>query len=207
MSLTLRGRTGLFGGTFNPIHVGHLRVSEEALRQFELREVVFLPTGRPPHRAVAEGVPAEDRYAMVRLATEGEARFSVSRIEVDRVGPCYTVDTVMEMKEQYPEGVAYIVGADIFAHIDTWHDWPRLLTSCPFIVAPRPGAQVTSFCRPPFDRADVRFLRMPLISVSSSEVRRLYRAGLPVEGMVPPAVDRWIRDHGLYGVAPCDAGG
>lgn len=207
MSLSLRGRTGLFGGTFNPIHVGHLRVAEEALRQFELREVVFLPTGRPPHREVAEGVPAEDRYTMVRLATEDHPRFSVSRFEVDRAGPCYTVDTVAAMKEQHPGGVVYIVGADIFARIDTWHDWLRLLGSCPFIVAPRPGALVASFCRPPFDQADVRFLQMPLISVSSSEVRRRYRAGLSAEGMIPPAVDRWIRDHGLYGVAPSGAGG
>jgi nicotinate-nucleotide adenylyltransferase len=203
----LRGRTGLFGGTFNPIHLGHLRVAEEALRQFGLRKIVFLPTGQPPHRAVDEGVPGEARYAMVSLAVDGHAGFAVSRAEIDRVGPCYTVDTVEAMKNEHPEGVAYIVGADIFARIETWHDWPRLLTSCPFIVAPRPGIHPTAFGGSPFDRAELFFLQMPLISVSSSDVRRCYRDGLPTAGMVPPAVDRWIRAHGLYGVAPRDAGG
>lgn len=198
--MSLKGRTGLFGGTFNPIHVGHLRVAEEARRHFGLREVVFLPTGVPPHRTVDEGVPAEARYEMVRLAVAGHRHLSVSRIEVDRPGPCYTVDTIQAMKELHPEGVAYIVGADIFSRIETWHDWPRLLASCPFIVAPRPGISPATFRGPPFDRAEVHLLPMPLIAVSSSEVRRRYREGLPVEGLVPPAVDAWIRSHGLYGV-------
>ncbi|MBC7220413.1 nicotinate (nicotinamide) nucleotide adenylyltransferase [Candidatus Bipolaricaulota bacterium] len=198
----MQGRTGLFGGTFNPIHIGHLRVAEEALGQCGLREVVFLPTGCPPHRAVAEGVSAEARYTMVCLAVAGHPGFTVSRFEVDRTGPCYTVDTVAALKEVHREGVAYIVGADIFARIETWHDWPRLLASCPFIVAPRPGVSPDTFGRPPFDRAEVHLLNMPTISVSSSEVRRRYREGLPTAGIVPPAVDRWIRTNGLYGVAP-----
>ncbi|HNR24324.1 MAG TPA: nicotinate-nucleotide adenylyltransferase [Candidatus Bipolaricaulis anaerobius] len=205
--MSLQGRTGLFGGTFNPIHIGHLRVAEEAWRQFGLRKAVFIPTGRPPHRAVDEGTPAEARYTMVCLAVEGHPQFSASRIEVDRPGPCYTVDTVATMKELHPEGVAYIVGADIFARIETWHDWPRLLASCPFIVAPRPGTPPTVFHRPPFDRAQIHFLDMPLISMSSSEIRRRYRCGLPTEGLVPPAVDQWIRAHGLYGVATPRLGG
>lgn len=204
--MSLQGRTGLFGGTFNPLHLGHLRVAEEALRQCGLREVVFIPTGYPPHRPVDEGTPAEARYTMVRLAVDGHPKFSVSRIEVDRPGPCYTVDTVAAMKELHPEGVAYIVGADIFSRIETWHDWTRLLESCPFIVAPRPGVPRTTFLRPPFHRGQIHFLEMPLISISSSEVRRRYRSGLPTEGLVPPAVDRWIRANGLYGVAGPHAG-
>lgn len=205
--MSLQGRTGLLGGTFNPIHVGHLRVAEEALRQYELREVVFVPTGRPPHRAVAEGTPAEDRYTMVCLATAYHAQFSVSRIEVERAGPCYTIDTVVAMNERCANGVACIVGADIFTRINTWHDWPRLLRSCPFVVAPRPGTEDVSFRHPPFDQAEVHLLQMKPISVSSSEVRRRYRAGLATDGMVPPAVDQWIRDHHLYGVAPSSMGG
>lgn len=205
--MSLQGRTGLFGGTFNPIHVGHLRVAEEALRQFGLREVEFIPTGHPPHRPVDEGTPAEARYTLVRLAVEGHPRFSVSRVEVDRPGPCYTVDTVAAMRELHPEGVAFIVGADIFARIETWREWTRLLASCPFIVAPRPGASPAVFHRPPFDRAEIYFLEMPLIAISSSEIRRRYRSGLSTEGLVPPAVDQWIRAHGLYGVARPRAGG
>ncbi len=199
--MSLRNRTGLFGGTFNPVHFGHLRVAEEALRQFGLREVIFLPTGQPPHRAVDDGVPGELRYRMVELAIAGRPGLRVSRYEVDRPGPCYTVDTIAALQKEHPEGVVYLVGADIFAKIETWHDWPRLLTLAPFIVAPRPGVDLTLFTRPPFDRAEIHFLNMPLIPVSSAEIRRRYHQGLSVEGLLPEAVDRFVREHGLYGVA------
>lgn len=197
--MSLAGKVGLFGGTFNPVHIGHLRVAEEALRQFSLREVVFIPTGRPPHREVANGVPGELRYEMVKLAIAGRPGFSVSRVELDRPGPAYTVDTIELLKKEHPEGVVYIVGADIFAQIEIWHDWPRLLTLCPFIVAPRPGVDLSVFQRPPFDRAEIHFLNMTPIALSSSEVRRRYRLGLPTAGLVPDVVDRFIRERGLYG--------
>lgn len=197
--MSLAGRVGLFGGTFNPIHIGHLRVAEEALRQFNLREVLFIPTGQPPHREVADGVSGELRYEMVKLAIAGRPGLSVSRVELDRPGPAYTVDTITLLKQEYPEGVAYIVGADIFSQIEIWHDWPRLLTLCPFIVAPRPGVDLQVFQKPQFDRAEVHFLNMTPIALSSTEVRRRYRLGLPTAGLVPEAVDRFIREHGLYG--------
>lgn len=197
--MSLAGRVGLFGGTFNPIHIGHLRVAEEALRQFNLREVLFIPTGQPPHREVADGVSGELRYEMVKLAIAGRPGLSVSRVELDRPGPAYTVDTITLLKQEYPEGVAYIVGADIFSQIEIWHDWQRLLTLCPFIVAPRPGVDLQVFQKPPFDRAEVHFLNMTPIALSSTEVRRRYRLGLPTAGLVPEAVDRFIREHGLYG--------
>ncbi len=197
----MRNRVGLFGGTFNPIHVGHLRVAEEALRQFGLSKVIFLPTGHPPHKEVAEGVPGELRYEMVRLAIQGRPGLEVSRYELDCPGPCYTVDTIAAMKERYPQGVAYIVGADIFLAIEFWKDYPRLLRSCPFIIAPRKGIPQEAFCRPPFDVAELYFLEMEEIDLSSSDIRRRYREGLPTKGLVPPAVDEFIRARGLYGVA------
>lgn len=199
--MSLRGRVGLFGGTFNPIHVGHLRVAQEALRQFALARVLFLPTGHPPHKEVAFGVPGELRYQMVRLAIRGQPGFSVSRCEVDNPGPAYTVDTIAKMRRRYPEGVAYIVGADILARLEIWKDTERLLRSCPFVVAPRPGVTKEAFSRPPFDGAELHFLRMEEINLSSSEIRRRYREGLPTAGMVPQAVDQLIRAHNLYGVA------
>jgi nicotinate-nucleotide adenylyltransferase len=195
----LAGKTGLFGGTFNPIHVGHLKVAEAALYQFGLREVLFIPTGRPPHREVDGGVPGEARYEMVRLAIAGRPGFAVSRAELDRPGPAYTVDTIELLAGEHPEGVAYIVGADIFSQIEIWHDWPRLLTLCPFIVAPRPGTDLRRFSMPPFDRAALHFLSMSPIPISSAEVRRRYRLGLPTVGLVPDAVDRFIRERRLYG--------
>lgn len=197
--MSLAGKIGLFGGTFNPIHVGHLRVAEEALRQFGLREVYFIPTGHPPHREVADGVPGEIRYEMVKLAIAGRPGLSVSRIELDRPGPAYTVDTIALFQREHPEGVAYIVGADIFSQIEIWHDWPRLLILCPFIVAPRPGVDLRIFSAPPFDRSEIHILNMTPIAISSSEVRRRYRLGLSTAGLVPEAVDRFIKERGLYG--------
>lgn len=197
--MPLAGKTGLFGGTFNPIHMGHLRVAEEALRQLGLAQVVFIPTGHPPHREVENGVPGELRYEMVKLAIADRPGFCVSRVELDRPGPAYTVDTIDLLVREHPGGVAYIVGADIFAQIDIWHDWPRLLTLCPFIVAPRPGVDLRIFSRPPFNRAEIHLLSMAPLAISSSEVRRRYRLGLPAIGLVPEAVDRFIRAHGLYG--------
>lgn len=197
--MSLVDKTGLFGGTFNPIHVGHLKVAEEARRQFGLREVIFIPTGTPPHREVADGVPGELRYEMVHRAIAGRPGLSVSRVELDRPGPAYTVDTIELLRGAHPEGVVYIVGADIFSQIEIWHDWPKLLTSCPFVVAPRPGVDLRVFRTPPFDRAEIHVLRMTPIALSSSEVRRRYRLGLPTAGLVPEEVDRFIRERGLYG--------
>lgn len=197
--MSLEGRTGLFGGTFNPIHIGHLRVAEGALRQFRLRQVLFIPTGIPPHRAVADGVGGEVRYQMVKLAVEGQPGMAVSRAELDRDGPAYTVDTIELLSREHPEGVAYLVGADIFSQIEIWRDWPRLLTLCPFIVAPRPGVDLARFRLPPFDRAEIYVVAIEPIALSSSEVRRRYRLGLPTKGLVPEAVDRFIRERGLYG--------
>lgn len=199
--MSTRNRVGLFGGTFNPIHMGHLRVAEEAFRQCELCCVIFLPTGHPPHREVAEGVPGELRYHMVRLAVEGKPGMSVSRLELDSRGPCYSVDTVIAMKERYPQGVAYILGADTFLGIETWKDYRRLLISCPFIVAPRKGIPHEAFRREPFNLAEIYFLDMEEIDLSSSDIRRRYREGLSTEGLVPRPVDEFIRAQGLYGVA------
>jgi nicotinate-nucleotide adenylyltransferase len=195
---------GLFGGTFNPIHLGHLRVAEEALKQCGLKKVVFLPTGKPPHREVAEGVPGEWRYQMVQLAIQGRPGLEVSRLELDCQGPCYTIDTVRTMSRRHPEGVAYILGADAFAEIETWKDWQELLASCPFIVAPRKGVPRKLFSRPPFTQAEVYFLDMEEIDLSSCDIRRAYREGKPTRGLVPPLVDRFIRARGLYGVARTD---
>ncbi len=197
--MPLAGRTGLFGGTFNPIHIGHLRVAEEALRQFRLHQVLLIPTGQPPHRPVEDGVPGELRYEMVKLAIAGRPGLSASRAELDRPGPAYTVDTIAQLEREHPEGVVYIVGADIFSQIEIWHEWPRLLTMCPFIVAPRPGVDLHAFSQPPFDRAEIHFLNIAPIALSSSEVRRRYRLGLSTAGLVPEAVDRFIRERGLYG--------
>jgi len=192
----LKGKVGLFGGAFNPIHVGHLRVAEEALRQFGLDRVLFIPTARPPHKEV--DVPAELRFRMVELAIAGHPGFEVSRAEMDTEGPAYTVDTVRKMLKLYPQGVAYIIGADAFLGLPSWKDADELIQLCPFIIAPRRGIDPEELRRPPLDRAEIHLIPMEPVEISSSEIRRRYREGLPVEGLVPEAVDRFIRAHGIY---------
>ncbi len=197
-SLSLRGKVGVFGGTFNPIHVGHLKVAERAVEQFGLAQVVFVPTGYPPHKPVAGGVSGALRYEMVRRAVASRAEFSVSRVELDKDGPAYSVDTIAALSEVYPQGVAFLVGADIFLRIEEWRASDRLLSSCPFIVAPRDGVTPGHFRRAPFSQAELYFLEMEPIDVSSWEVRRRYQAGEDVDGLVPAAVDAFIRERNVY---------
>ncbi|MFO8034624.1 MAG: nicotinate-nucleotide adenylyltransferase [Candidatus Bipolaricaulota bacterium] len=197
----MNGKVGVFGGTFNPIHVGHLEVAREALRQFGLSQVVFVPTGRPPHKPVVGGISGELRYEMVRRAVADCPEFTVSRIELEMDGPAYTVYTVGALNKVYPQGIAYLVGADIFHKIDEWKDYDTLVASCPFIVAPREGIAPEAFRQPPFDKAELYFLQMDEVRVSSREIREKYRDGESPEGLVPAAVDAFIRERGLYGVA------
>lgn len=168
------------------------------MTQFELAEVVFVPTGHPPHKPVAGGISGALRYEMVRRAVADRPRFSVSRVELDKDGPAYSVDTVAALSEVYAQGIAFLVGADIFLRIEEWREAERLLRSCPFIIAPRDGVTPEDFRRPPFDQAELYFLEMQLIDVSSWEIRRRYRDGEDVEGLVPMAVDAFIRERNLY---------
>jgi len=188
----------LFGGTFNPLHNAHLIVAEKALEQFELKEVIFIPSGIPPHKEVADGVSKEDRYEMVRRAIAGRPRFSVSRIEIDRDGPSYTIDTIRALRGKYPQGLCFIVGADLFSQIETWKEPKALLRSVPFIVAPRDGIKKDTFALPPFDQAEIHFLEMKEVDLSSTWVREAVREGKEFTRLVPSAVADYIREHGLY---------
>ncbi len=197
-NLSLTGRVGLFGGTFNPLHNAHLIVAEKALEQFALKEVIFIPCGIPPHKEVADGVTKEDRYEMVRRAIAGHPRFSVSRIEIDREGPSYTIDTIRALMGKYPEGLCFIVGADLLSQIETWKEPNALLKIVPFIVAPRDGVKKEIFFASPFNRAEIRFLDMEEVDLSSTWVREAVRGGKEFASWVPPQVAAYIREHGLY---------
>jgi len=197
-NLSLKGKVGLFGGTFNPLHKAHMLVAEKALAQFALSEVIFVPCGIPPHKEVADGVSKEDRYEMVRRAIAGRPRFSVSRIEIDRAGPSYTIDTIRALIGKYPEGLCFIVGADLLSQIDTWKEPQALLEIVPFIVAPRDGVKKEIFSAPPFDRAEIHFLDMEEVDLSSTWVREAVRKGEEFARFVPPQVTAYIQEHGLY---------
>jgi nicotinate-nucleotide adenylyltransferase len=188
-------RLGVMGGTFDPIHVGHLVTAEEALHQFALDEVVFVPTGRPwmkEHDVVAS---ADDRYAMTAVGVEPEPRFHVSRLEVDRGGSTYTVDTLRALSDEVPGAeLFFITGADAMLEIMRWKEPETVFDLAHFIAATRPGYDVA-----PFDAmTDVTVMRIPALAISSTDIRARVHEGRPIRFLVPEGVEAHIRAAGLY---------
>lgn len=197
-SSSLSGRVGIFGGTFNPPHYGHIRVAQRALDQYSLSKVLFVPSGVPPHKEVACGVTPMQRYEMVRRAIQGHPGFDVSRIEIDRNGPSYTVDTIRELSKHYPQGICFIVGADLVLDIESWKEPHALLAEVPFVLAPRHGIGNEAFSGGWFRKADLRFLDMEEVDLSSRWLRARIAQGKSCSEWMPPEVASFIREHGLY---------
>jgi len=191
----------VLGGTFDPMHNGHVAAAEAAVECANLDEVVFVPTGNPPHRPPAEATPVQ-RLDMCRLATAGDPRFAVSDIEVTRAGPSYTLDTLWALRGANPHAELFLVlGWDAASQLRSWYRPDEVLAIAPIVVVTRPG-------RNPPAEADIRSAGLdparivlyprPTPSVSGSEIRRAIAAGKSVAGMVPPAVERYIAAHHLY---------
>ena len=196
--MSLKGSVGLFGGTFNPLHNAHLQVAKCALEQYELSEIVFIPNGIPPHKERVDGVDKEARYEMVRRAVAPTPEFSVSRIEVDREGPSYTIDTIRALKDDYPQGMCFIVGADRLLNIGTWREPHELLRSVPFVIAPRSGFSLDAFDVSPFQEATIVPLEMKDVDLSSSGLRAKVRHGESIREWVPDVIAEYIEEHKLY---------
>ena len=197
-------RLGILGGMFNPPHVGHLVCAQEAHAQLGLDAVLFMPVAVPPHKDAGEDPGAELRLELCRLAVRGDERFAVSRLEVQRGGPSFTVDTLSALRERHPEDqLIFIAGGDMAASLPTWREPGRVLELADFAVAERRGAvreDVVERWRALGEaaRREPLFLDMPRVDVSSSEVRRRVRDGRPVRYLVPDAVAEYIEAHGLY---------
>ena len=203
MNRSLHGATGVLGGTFDPIHVAHLAIAQAALETFALRRVLFVPAAQPPHKPGRPISPAEHRFAMVEVAIAGNPGFEVSRMELDRAGPSYTVDTLAALHAADPETrLALILSAESFAGLPTWNEAERILTLADVIVAPRFGYDEVdgSFLARQFpsSRAQAVFLDGPRVWLSASEIRQRAAAGRSVRYLVPDAVAAYIGDHGLY---------
>jgi len=196
--LNLKGRVGLFGGTFNPLHNAHLKVARTALDQYELSSIVFIPNGIPPHKERVLGGDKEARFEMVRLAVEPFPEFTVSRIEVDREGPSYTIDTIRALKDDYPQGICFIVGADRLLKLDTWKEPHELLRSVPFIIAPRSGVSLDVFDVSPFREAMIVPLEMEDVDLSSSGLRERAQRSESIREWVPEQVAEYIEKHKYY---------
>lgn len=201
-------RLGIMGGTFNPIHFGHLVTAEEALNQFKLDKIIFVPSGHPPHKRPRPVLPSEGRYQMTVIATASNPHFEVSRIEVDREGPSYAIDTVRELKSVYGPNteIYFITGADAILEILTWRDAERLYDMCKFIAATRPGYSLKKFKELHLlpenhwkaKKPDVHFMEVPALAISSTDIRKRVKENRPIRYLLPEEVTEYIYKHRLY---------
>jgi nicotinate-nucleotide adenylyltransferase len=196
-------RIGLMGGTFDPIHFGHLFIAEEARVRCGLHEVIFVPNNQPAHRQGKDAhLDPETRFELTRLAVEANPHFRVSRVEVDRVGPSYTFDTLRRFQSEFGSAVElyFIVGADSINDVLTWYRGTELFTMCRFVATTRPDYDLETAKRTlsPSQLRRVEFLTVPGLHIASRDLRRRVCENLPVRYLVPDAVERAIYERGLY---------
>jgi len=218
-------RLGLFGGSFNPIHNGHLAIARDVRERMKLSRILFVPTGDPPHKQNQSLAPATARLEMVRLAIADTPEFDVSALEVDRTGKSYSIDTIRKIREKWSRSceLFFIIGLDAFLEFPTWRAPEEILKMCHFVVVPRPGrsfktlAEISLFKNPdpePLGQLDAgiidRFeivlpealgitcLSIPPCPISASEIRWRVQNGLPLANMLPPPVESYILQHSLY---------
>jgi len=193
-STSLRPRIGVMGGTFDPIHNGHLSAASEVRQHFNLDEVVFVPTGVPYQKT---GVSAsEHRYLMTVIATASNPSFTVSRVDIDRIGPTYTIDTLRDLRAERPDAdLFFISGADAVAQIIDWKDAVELFELAHFVAVTRPGHPLSVSGLP---EQDVSLLEVPALAISSTDCRSRVSRGFPVWYLVPDGVVQYISKHHLY---------
>jgi nicotinate-nucleotide adenylyltransferase len=196
-------KIGVLGGTFDPVHVGHLGVAEEVTASLDLSEIIFMPAGQPWLKGDNRISPAEHRLEMVRLALAGKPYFRLSTMEVERPGPTYTVDTMAEIKRQLGSAeLFFILGWDNLTQLPQWHQPSRLIKLCRLVAVPRvdfqePDLKSLEAVIPGLEQS-VILLEKPRIDVNASEIRRMVGQGLSIHNLVPEAVEKYIKKHKLY---------
>jgi nicotinate-nucleotide adenylyltransferase len=197
-------KTGVLGGTFDPVHLGHLAIAEEAMISQGLSKVIMIPAGQPAFKSNEKVTPAEHRLAMLRLAVEGKPNLHVSEIEVERPGLSYTVDTIAQLRKSSGEDndLYFIIGWDSLLQLPEWREPSRIIEICKLIAIPRPG-----YRRPDMKMLEVKIpgitqrtvlLDKPLIDVSASVIRKMVAEGEPVDRFVPASVAEYIEKFNLY---------
>ncbi len=198
---------GLMGGTFDPIHIGHLAAAEEVREVLNLARILFVPAGDPPHKAGAAVSPAVHRVAMVRLAIAGNPAFELSRVEVDRAGPSFTVDTIERLAaDERAAGrepdLTLVLSAESFVGLPSWREPRRLFATCRIAIVPRAGLEAPDddWIAEHFPGVDARVVRLdgPRVRLSATEIRERVAVGRSIRYLVPEAVIGYIGDHGLY---------
>ncbi len=199
-------RIGIMGGSFDPLHMGHLIIAQDALERLELDEIVFIPAAIPPHKQHLQQVDAEHRLNMLRLATETDLRFSVSDAEILRGGVSYTIDTVQALSDERPDvGWVLVVGSDTLVELHTWYRIDELLELCEVASFLRPGesdiATISRKVQLPHEHRQkllANLIEAHLVEISSTEIRMRVAEGLGIRYLVPPEVEMYIYEHGLY---------
>jgi nicotinate-nucleotide adenylyltransferase len=196
ITIGLKMRIGMLGGTFNPIHNGHLVLAKECLDRFGLDRVVFIPAHIPPHKEVECGISAADRLNMVRLALEGNGKFEISTYEIDKKDVSYSVDTIRRFREKYGKDAQlfFLTGSDWAGDLSTWKNIDEILGLVTFVIASRPGGSAE---KSPFDRKITR-IEIPALDISSTDIRSRVKKRQPIDHLVPKLVVRYIRDKALY---------
>jgi len=197
----------LFGGSFNPIHNGHLSIARAVATRVGVESVVLLPSQSPPHKSAGSLVDARHRLAMIRLAAQDDPLFSVHKWDLNRAGPTYTIETVDHFRRELGEQteICWIIGADSLAELHLWHRVAELVDRCRFLTAARPGSEaidwgpLASLLSPDqLNKLKSGVLETPMVDISATEIRRRAASGASLEGLVPPDVAAYIADHGLY---------
>ncbi|MFQ5645990.1 MAG: nicotinate-nucleotide adenylyltransferase [bacterium] len=212
-------RIGIFGGTFNPIHNGHLIVAEEVKERFGLNKICFVPAYLPPHKSAQSLIPASDRLRMVEMAVADNPGFGCSRVEIERKGLSFSIDTVRYFREKEKGEISFILGADAFVEIESWQETEKLFSLCRFIVLTRPGTKPEEqeerirllkekyrfdFCHltngdnQKIDRYQVVLVNCLLLDISSSYIRKKSARRGSIKYLVPHKVEKYIRENRLY---------
>lgn len=203
-------KLGVFGGTFDPVHLGHLRVAEEVRESLGLEEVWFVLSARPPHKGGFAHAPVEDRWEMLKMALENNPHFKPCDLELKREGFSYSIDTIRELQKDLKVQLFFIIGEDAFLEIRTWKEWEKLLESCNFAVMKRTSQDLTGFLKElgyekitpsEFKNKKGTFLylvKVTELEISSTLIRNLIKSGLSIRYLVPEPVRKYILEKGLY---------
>jgi nicotinate-nucleotide adenylyltransferase len=197
-------RVGLLGGTFDPIHIGHLAAADDVAWKLALDTVLFVPNRQPPHKQDQRVSRVADRVAMVQLAIAGNPRFVLSTVELEREGPSYTIDTLRHFRRRFPAGTEmfFLVGCDAVGQLHTWYEPDALLEEFGLVVMERPTGSPVDWtgaeARFPRVRDQVQVVDVAELEISGNDIRRRVAEGAPIRYYVQPSVERYIRDHSLY---------
>lgn len=199
MSKMEKKRIGLFGGTFNPIHCGHVKAAESVQNIFSFDRILFIPSYLPPHKESGDVASAAHRLKMVELALASFDRFFPSSVEIDARGTSYSILTLNKIKEMFPQTEAFfLLGIDAFLEIETWKDYEDVLKQCSFVVMSRPGFRLSEAKDILTEKYKIYLLSINTLDISSSKVRERIRKNQPIEGLVPENVENYIKERRLY---------